>query len=149
MKKMKFMIIMLCSIILLSGCNKKEEVKEETKNENATPPGTVGTIIESKKSASENSAYTFVDTADKYIAFAQISTEFDTSVIPTDGTTCKKVSGIWTGNKCAEFVAAIKVKGSQPEDGSLFVLKDGIVNSATLVYGKYIAKYDGLTVNVE
>lgn len=160
MKQMKFIMIMLCSIILLSGCNKKEEVKEntnikeeevkeETKNENTNPPGTVGTIIQSKKAIAKDSAYGFIDAIEQYIILTQLSTEYDASVIPVDGTTCKKVSGVWNGNRCAEFVAVIKVKGSQPEDGSLFVLKDGTVTSATLVFSGYTTTYDGLNVNVE
>ena len=156
MKRMEFIMIMLFSIILLSGCNKKEEVnentgikQEETKNETTTSPGTVGTIIEAKKATAKDTAYGYIDAIDVYIALSQISTEYDSSVIPADGTTCKKVSGVWTGNRCAEFISAIKVKGNQPEDGSLFVLKDGTVNSATLVFDGYTTTYDGLTVNVE
>ena len=156
MKQMKFIMIMLCSIILLSGCNKKEEVKEntninqeevkeETKNENTTPPGTVNTMIESKKSAVKDSLYGYVDTIDKYIALAYLKNE--SSNIPADGTTCTITNKTTYNDECKALLNSITVSGSKPDSGSFKIGSYG-VSEAKLVFDGYIAIYDGTNVSV-
>lgn len=104
-------------------------------------------INDAKKSAAKDSAYGYIDAVDKYIALAQlgtdISTEYDATKVPADGTVCKKEGTSWTGEKCSDFVAAVKVKGSQPEDGSSFTISNGAVSSATLVFSGFTIDYDG------
>lgn len=102
-------------------------------------------INDAKKSAAKDSAYGYIDAVDKYIALAQlgteISTEYDVKKIPASGTVCSKSGDAWTGDKCADFVAAVKVKGSQPDNGSSFTIANGAVSSATLVFNGFEVTY--------
>lgn len=154
MKQIKFLMIMFCSILFLSGCTnekenieiKQEEVKEETKTEETnTPPGTVNTIIESKKSAVKDSLYGYVDTIDKYIALAYLGTE--SSNIPADGTTCTITNKTTYNDECKALLNSITVSGSKPDSGSFKIGSYG-VSEAKLVFDEYIAIYDGTNVSV-
>lgn len=154
MKQIKFLMIMFCSILFLSGCTnekenieiKQEEVKEETKTEETNiPPGTVNTIIESKKSAVKDSLYGYVDTIDKYIALAYLGTE--SSNIPADGTTCTITNKTTYNDECKALLNSITVSGSKPDSGSFKIGSYG-VSEAKLVFDGYIAIYDGTNVSV-
>ena len=157
MKQRNFIMVMLCSIILLSGCNKKEEVKEntnikqeevkeETKNENTTPPGTVGTIIESKKMSIRTSLRGYIDAIDNYITLAQLGTE--SSNIPANGTTCTINNKTTYNEECKILLNSITFRGTRPDSGTFKIGSYG-VSEAKLVYDKYTAIYDGANISVE
>lgn len=158
MKKMKFIMIMLCSIIVLSGCiNKKEEVKENTdikqeeikeetkKEETSTPSGTVNTIIDSKKVAVKNSSYSYINAIDNYITLALLGTE--SSNIPANGTTCTITNKTTYNEECKALLNSITVRGSKPDSGS-FKIVNYTVSEANLVFDGYTATYDGTNINV-
>lgn len=115
-------------------------------------------INDAKKSAAKDSAYGYIDAVEKYIALAamgkDINTAYDPQNVPVDGSVCTLSGSTWSGNatdtegRCAKLAAAVKVKGSTPEDKSTFTISNGAISTASLVFDGFTVTYDGQTAKV-
>lgn len=101
-------------------------------------PIILGVIEDARKSSAESSALGYIDAVEKHYAIKMLDSEAEGSTLTINGTTT--VADLKT--------AGVKVKGTEPESGSVVVNEDGVISTGTCLIIKlggtsYKVDYDG------